>query len=92
MRRMLDNTEKQKQVQRELEEAEKHVSDGIIEEAMHCFKLALSFTPDQQVFKRALEVCEANGRKDLAEGVTGWFRKQVEAAEINQRLEKAVVD
>ena len=92
MRRMLDNTEKQKQVQRELEEAEKHVSDGIIEEAMRCFKLALSFTPDQQVFKRALEVCEANGRKDLAEGVTGWFRKQVEAAEINQRLEKAVVD
>ncbi|MAU07672.1 MAG: hypothetical protein CL919_07395 [Deltaproteobacteria bacterium] len=92
MRRMLDNTEKQKQVQRELEEAEKHVSDGIIEEAMHCFKLALSFIPDQQVFKRALEVCEANGRKDLAEGVTGWFRKQVEAAEINQRLEKAGVD
>ena len=92
MRRLLDNTEKQKQVQRELEEAEKHVSDGIIEEAMHCFKLALSFIPDQQVFKRALEVCEANGRKDLAEGVTGWFRKQVEAAEINQRLEKAGVD
>ena len=92
MRLMLDNTEKQKQVQRELEEAEKHVSDGIIEEAVHCFKLALSFIPDQQVFKRALEVCEANGRKDLAEGVTGWFRKQVEAAEINQRLEKAGVD
>ena len=89
MRRLLDNTEKQKQVQRELEEAEKHVSDGIIEEAMHCFKLALSFTPDQQVFKRAIEVCEAGKRKDLAEQITGWFHKQMEVAEINKRLGEA---
>ncbi|MDP7157871.1 MAG: hypothetical protein QF922_06600, partial [SAR324 cluster bacterium] len=73
----------------ELEEAEQHVSDGIIEEAMHCFKLALSFTPDQQVFKRAIEVCEAGKRKDLAEQITGWFHKQMEVAEINTRLGEA---
>lgn len=89
LRCLLDDTEKQKQAQKELEEAEKHVSEGIIKEAIHCFKLALSFTPNQQVFKRAIEVCEAWKRKDLAAEVTGWYHKQIAVAEINKRLEEA---
>jgi len=89
LRRLLDDTEKQKMSQRELEEAEKHVDEGIVKEAIHCFKLALSFVPDQEVFKRAIEVCEAEKRHDLAAEVTGWFHKQVEVAEINRRLEAA---
>ena len=89
MRRRLDLTEKHAMAQRELEEAEQHVSHGIIEEAVRSFKLALSLVPDQKMFKRAIKVCEASGRKDLAEDVTGWYHKQVDEAEIKQRLEKA---